>query len=345
MKGWEMFKRKEKKNKPALKKDTGAKILRFVLWGILIFLTVRGVISIVKPDQTAEIKEEVKRMESDVKKNVEQNTEILAFAEQFVKEWYTYSTEEEFKIRVSSYVIPDILSQQYIHDFKSTAIVTDVNAYRVATYANGQYDVYASVTYTNTRLEAVSEGTEEANNKTQKKSKTKDTIKQVPVTTTSSQLVQIPIQVTENDRYIAEGIPLVVSDPEYLPDKYVKNEVSLAKIDDTSLYQETVSNYLKAYYGDTQSVTDYFLAADAVNREQLYGFIDPGKIEFVTVNEVKAYRKAEGEALCIVTYQIKDISTQTVSLQQCNILIDDQSIQRLYIKNMDTKIYNLKEDK
>lgn len=331
--------RPEEKKKSTLKKNTTAKILRFVLWGMMAFLFVRGMVAILKPDQTEALQTWIKELETNTQKNIAQNTEILSFTEDFVQEWFTYTNEDEFKGRLAPYVVPAVMEQQNIHDFKSTSKVTRTNAYRTEQYAAGHFDVYVSVTHTNTKLVTVEQ---ETTGNVKKKTEVKEsTAKQEAVTVESSEILKVPVQLTEDDRYIIEGIPLIVNDVEYLPGQYQKVDVSLEKIEDVSLYQETITNYLRAYYSEAQSVTDYYLSVDA-EKEKLFGFTEQGKVELLTVKEVKAYRKAAGEVLCLVTYQIRNNVSQAENLQQCNILLDDREMGRLYIKDMDTKLFNLR---
>lgn len=330
-----------------LKKNTLAKVLRVVFWGCIIFLIIRGIVAIIKPDRTDVLMDRMKQVESGAKEEIQQNSEILSFTEDFVKQWQTYTNEEEFKSRLAAYVVPAVLEQQNIHDFTSTSKATYVNAYRMEDYAAGQYDVYVEVIYTNTRMvtvEQVVETEPETEKKNKKKTETETPqteVIQQPVTVESTKVLKVPIQVTEDGKYIAEGIPLVIDDQENLPGKYRKEEVTLEVIEEVATYQEMLTNYLKAYYSESQSVSEYYLSPDA-KKSNLYGFADPGKVEFIALTEVKAFRKAAGEVLCIATYQIRDIATEAVSLQQCNIVIDDSEVERLYIKELNTKAFNLK---
>ena len=335
--------RKQKKEKDyTLRKNTFARILRVLVWGCLAFLVVRGIVAIIRPDKTGEVMEQLKQVEGSTKENIRQTTELHSFAEEFIKQWQTYTTEEEFKSRLAVYVVPEVLAQQKIHEFLSTSKVTYVNAYRMEEYATGHYDVYVESVYTNTRMVDVA-ATETPEAPAEAQAAPVEVVQQ-PLTVEKIKAFKVPIQVTEDGKYIVDGIPLTIDDSEAIPGKYNKAEVTLEGIEDTTVYSETLTNYLRAYYGESGSVTDYYLAADA-NKEKLYGFAVLGEIEFIGISEIRAFRKGAGEVLCLVHYQIKDVLTQEISLQQCNILIDDSEIERLYIKDMNTKTINLEVEK
>lgn len=332
-------KKPKKRKDHTLRKNTAAKFLRFVLWGMLIFLTVRGIVTIARPDQTEMIKEQMKQLESNTNAEIQQNMEILSFAEEFVREWQTYTDEAEFKSRLASYVVPAVLEEQDIHDFISTSKVTYVNAYRQEAYSADHYDVYVEVTSVNTRLVEVEPetGVENAAPTQEPEARTET------VNRETTKVLKVPVQVTEDKKYIAEGVPLVVDDQEYLPGKYQKDDVQLEGIEDVSVYQETITNYLKAYFSESTSVVEYYLSPEAP-KEKLYGFSDPGSVVLVSVDEVRAYRKSAKEVLCLVKYRIQDLVTQEVSLQRCNMSLDDSEVGRLYIKDMSTKTFNLKTE-
>ena len=325
--------KKQKDKKPyKLKRTGGVRAARAILWIMLVFLMVRGIVAIVKPDQTGRFMEQLVDWKSGTESRIAQNTELLAFAEEFVREWGTYTEEEEFKARLQAYVMPGILERQNLHDFASTSTVTYANAYRSEEYAPGQYDVFVETNSTSTRLAQAE--TEAAD---PKKKETEAAYQ--PVTTADSYTLKVPVQVTEEGTYIAEGIPLFVQDAPNRAQTYLENQTTLEAIEDATPYQETITNFLKAYYSEGQQVLDYYLAKDA-DKESLQGF-EQGSLELAGVEEVRAYREEPGAVLCLVHYQVRNLQTQEAFSQECSIRIDDGGLERLYIRSMDTKTVNL----
>ena len=356
MERMQMFKKKEKPPEERkgykLKKMAVLRVLRALLWGMLLFVTIRGITAMIKPDQTNKVLERLGSVEAGTRLEIQQNAEVLRFAEAFVREWETYTSEEEFKSRLYPYVVPEVLELQNLHDFTGTTKVVRANAYRMKQYASGQFDVFVEAASTHTRVAATTEtvaGNSSEIEGKEGKSKGKATEKAAEkVTETearldtveSTRVLKVPVQITEEGKYIVEGVPLYVDDQEYWPEKYQKTDVPLAVIEDVSKYQETITNYLKAYYSESRSVMEYYLSAEA-EKEDLYGFLEAGEMELAGTVEVKAFRKAAGEVLCLVTYPVRDLTTQEMALQQCHMILDDSSADRCYIRDMNTKIFNL----
>lgn len=95
--------KKEKDDTYVMKKNTGMKILRALLWIILFFIFFRGVIQIIKPDKVSEISKIINEFKEEQKNNGDHEEELMRYAQDFVKEYLTYtkSGEEEFKKRIS----------------------------------------------------------------------------------------------------------------------------------------------------------------------------------------------------------------------------------------------------
>lgn len=325
-------KKQEKKEKKPykLKVTWGVKAARTALWIMLGFLMVRGIVTMAKPDQTGRLIGQIKELQSTTGSEIARNTELFAFAEEFVRAWGTYTDEEEFKARLQTYVVPGVLEQHGLHDFAASSMVTYANAYRCVEYAQGQYDVYVEAGSTNTRL-AQPETADPKNAETEAEDQ--------QITVAVSYTLKVPVQVTEEGAYIAEGIPLLVEDGADRAETYCEEQVALEAIADVTPYQETITGFLKAYYSEGQQVLDYYLAQDA-DKESLGGFTQ-GNLEFASVEEIGAYREEEGTALCLVTYQIRNLQTREIFSQECNIRIDDSGLERLYIRSMDTRTVNL----
>jgi len=74
-----------------LKKDSGMKLLRLLFWGMLIFVFCRGLYQIVRPQKEAELRRLITEFRQEQQSVGDVPEEIMGFAEDFAKEYLTYS--------------------------------------------------------------------------------------------------------------------------------------------------------------------------------------------------------------------------------------------------------------
>ena len=91
----EKEKKPKKEKKPhddayVLKKNTVMRILRIALWVMLIFVFIRGLVDIFKPDNDQEVKQLIRDFKEDFSEFSNQNAEVMSFAQNFVREYLTY---------------------------------------------------------------------------------------------------------------------------------------------------------------------------------------------------------------------------------------------------------------
>lgn len=330
---------KKKGERPyAIKKTGAARALRILLWAMLVFLMVRGAVSLLKPDRTEYLAGKMEELQGSMAAEAGRNTELLAFAEEFVREWGTYTDEEEFKERLEMYVVPGVLERNGLHDFTLSSEVLYANAYRSEAYAPDQYDVFVVMQSRNTGMVQQEDDADEKGGAEKKTEKEAEALQNVPAE--KSYTLKVPVQVTEDGKYIVEGIPLVVGDSAARAGKYREVQADLQVIEEAGAYQDLVANFLEAYYGGQEQILEYYIAQDA-DKGSLGGF-PQGEMELAAVEEVKVYREAAGTALCLVKYQIRDAESRELFSQECSIRIDDGELGKLYIKTMDTKTINIR---
>lgn len=326
---------KKKEGKPyTMKKAKAARALRAFLWAVLVFLMVRGAVSLLKPDRMEDLAGKVEELQGSMAAEAGKNTRILAFAEEFVREWGTYTEEEEFKCRLEKYAIPSVLERKGLHDFTFSSEVTYANAYRSEEYAPGQYDVFVAM-----RSRIVGKVPQE-DGTVGKAGEGQGAEAQQAVPEGKRYTLKVPVQVTDEGEYIVEGIPLIVEDSVARAGKYKEVQPARQVIEEAGAYRELVANFLEAYYGGQGQVLEYYIAQDA-DKGSLEGF-PQGEMELAAVDEVEVYREAEGTALCLVKYQVRNAGSQELFPQECSIRIDDSGLGKLYIKAMDTKTINIR---
>lgn len=310
---------KNKDKEYVMKKNIGVKIGRFILWEILLFIFIKGVISSFQPDRTAEVKEMIGSFKEEFYTEKDNTEEILGFAQNFAKEYLTYDVngKVEFVDRITPYVSKEFDTQD-IYGFKENAKATYVKAYKKQDYSSNQTDVYvlAEVRYVIPVL--------------QEDGKTYKDVVKVAETT-----LKVPVYVSKNG-YCIEDIPLIVKDR--MVDKNIeKKEFLLLEVKIPGL-EESLVNFLTAYYSQDQGIIDYYLVPNA-DKDKFIGINN--RYKFEKIEELKCY-KEEGkeDIVSILSIKIKDTINDAVVTQNFNLVAIKEG-DRFYIKDINTKLDNL----
>jgi len=315
----------KKKEEPAyrVRKNTGAKVLRAVFWFMLIFIFIRGVTSVLAPNQHEETEQMIADFKAEYSTFSNQNAEAMAFAQNFAKEYLTYKEkgEQEYKIRIQPYVTTTFLNAGKWVDFKAAATVTYAEAYRVESYSKNQLDVYVlvDVEYSNRYL------LEDGQTYT-----TEITNRQV--------VLKVPVY-TENELYVVENIPLMVNDSNYI-EKYKISDYSGTALSDTTTnaIETSVTNFLKAYFEQDENVINYYLAENA-DKDSFIGL--DGRFTFQKIENIRCYREEGSDIIvCLAEFKIKDGENGAVMLQKINLSILENG-GKYYIESMNTRTGNL----
>lgn len=310
---------KKKSEEYVIKKNGLMKFLRVVFWGILLFIFVNGIIVLTRPDRTDEVKVMIDEFEQRFYEQKDSNEEILGFAQNFAKEYLTYtrSGEADFRNRISPYVSDRIFNMTGIYDFKKDAEAVYVSAYRKEAYSDQQWDVYV-MCHVQYKKNTVNKNGEEEEVLEQKRS-----------------VLKVPISMS-NGGYCVEDLPLFVED--YIRDaghqeiEYYGTEIKNPKI------EQALTNFLQAYYKQEQSVIDYYLTVDA-DKTKFYGL--NGRYEFMSIDNIKSYQEeGQKEIICILKIKIKDTVNEGIILQEFNVVVIEDG-DRIYVQDLNTKIVNL----
>lgn len=313
--------RKPKSQAYVMRKNTGLKILRVVLWGMLAFIFVKGVLSCIQRDKETVVDQMIRQFKADYGTFSTRNEEVMAFAQNFVYEYLTYDVrgEEDYKDRLSGYVSGTFFNSGVIDAFQAEAEALYVKAYRIEEYSADQVDVYvlADVEYT-----VRTPDKEEESGYTEE-------ITRQPVT------LKVPVHYRSSS-YVVESVPLVVTDSMLMnhraDDFYGTSVTELEAV----AIKTSVSNFLKAYCEQDESVISYYLASSA-DKEDFAGL--DGRYTYQGISKISSYQGTAG-IICIVEYKIRDSGNGTVMVQRINLLMTE-SEGKYYIKEMNARTGNL----
>lgn len=312
--------RKSRSEGYVMRKNGVMRILRICLWSMLVIISLRGVISSFQRDRTEVMEQMIRDFKVNYSRFTNQNEEVMSFAQNFAKEYLTYSVrgEEEYKNRLKEYVAQNFFGSDSVLDFSAAAEAVYVQAYRMEDYTNNQKDVYvrADVEYTTRNMVDGANYTETV---------TKETV-----------TLKVPVY-CQDGKYAVECIPMIVNDSvwlKYNPENAYGDSLSDATV---SAIETLVTNFLKAYCEQDESVIDYYLDASA-DKNVFNGLM--GRMTFKEVSDIRCYQ-GESDIVCVVSYKVKDTGNDATLLQKVNLTIV-KSGQRYYIKTMDARIGNLK---
>lgn len=315
---------KKGKEEYVIKKDIKRKVLRYVLWAMLIFLFVRGVIVSLRPDQTKEVDQKVRSFKQEFSNYKDQDSEILSFAQNFCKEYLTYETnnQQDYLERLKGFVSDNFLKTTDILDLKGNAKVIYADAYKKVSYSSNQVDVYVLVEVEYHIPKIAEDG-----------STYNEEIKYQEVQ------LKVPVYV-DGKSYIVEDIPLYVNDinkiDDYKSSYYEGNELTSDVIKDG--VEKSLESFFKAYYEDDQNVINYYLTKDA-DISEFQGL--HGRMKFDDIDSFKCFQK-EGDnyIVCIAKIIIIDAMNGVKVTQQFNLTLKKDN-DKYYVKKMDTKSVNI----
>ncbi len=316
-------KKKEKNQTGTLRKNTLLRICRVVLWGMLAFVFLKGVVSTFRADTLTEAKLLINDFKAELNVNKKLNNEILAFAQNFVKEYLTYEAngESDYKERLKAYMA-NAGSVEGMDLRNGAADAVYVQAYRLEQCSDTQWDVYvlAEVEYTQNVMDS---SAQEYRTETEK----------------AQTYLKVPVYV-DGEFMTVESLPLFISDSMLLEDYPGAEYYGTAADEKTASDVETaVTNFLKAYYEQDETVIDYYLSKDA-RQEQFSGL--NGRYQFVKMNTVKCYREQnQNVVVCIANFYVKD-SINSAQIQQKLLLqLVQESDGKYYILSITPRVTNI----
>ena len=319
--------KKEKKNKKFLDKPvnlksaTGIRVARYVLWILIGFLLVRGIVSILRPNPINTILNSQKNFEAKLSKESLLESRAFSFAENFSKEYFNlyFGNAEDYTNRLSKYMDKSIIDTL---DKKGYMVTDYVKAYSLERYSENQVDVFV---YSKVQIRVEKPGQE----KIQDVNKRQYDIHQKDV------YIKVPIYYNNAGNMIVEDAPLFVSGPEVvnynLKDSYLGEEI--ADNNTTNLIKDSLNQFLKAYYQEGQTQVDYFLkdpgSIKAVASDNKFNGIESIRVVVLDTNKYKA----------IVEYKVESSGKNLKQKINIDLVFEGD---KYLIKNMNTRTFNIK---
>lgn len=316
--------KKKKSEEYVMKKNSGMRVLRIIFWVMLIFFFVKGVAGIFKTDTQKQAEQLIQNFKDQYNDFTSENAEIMAFAQNFTKEYltYTYRGEDDYKKRLKPYVVSSMLTGNLV-DCSANAEAKYVQAYRIEDYTEKQKDVYvvAEVLYSKSVL------SEDGQTYTNKESQNTVTLR-------------VPIYVNGGS-FIIEDIPLMVEDQSIYAQNYNVNPYSGNVVSDVKAanIKTSVENFLKAYFEQDESVIDYYLGTNS-DKEKFCGL--KGRFTFVGIEKIDSYIDASGGIVSIVEFKIQDIENGAKMYQKINLSMTESG-GKFYIQDINLRAANLKK--
>lgn len=312
-------KNKEKSQTYILKKNMFMKIMRIILWIILIFVFIRGVISIVRPDSYKTAINTIKEFKNNFKQIKNSEEELFAFSQNFVYEYTTYEVNKEVDYinRVKQYAIEHLFSREL--KLLKNAKCLYARTYRLEEYAENRYNMYvlAKVEYT------------------EKKTAENNTTF-IDIKTIQDRTFKVPVFKDKNG-YVIDNLPIFVNDTikldKHSPKQYSGKELLKSEAEGI---KKSLGNFFKSYYEEEQSIIDYYLSANA-DKNKFQGLNK--QVLYKEITNLKVYQLDERKYLALVSLLV--IDNETLLQQDFNIILVSKD-SRYYIEDIDTRITNLK---
>ena len=305
--------------KRAKRKAGTLRVLRVVLWVMLVFVFVRGVLAIVLPDDEISAREELAAYQKQHEAAEEQLRGLLPFAEDFAREYLTFSAggEENYKTRLSAYAAPSVYRDLTLGS--GSASIQRATGYRAEAVSDSQFNV---------RVRATVRYVRNAQNQTTKETTEKVTVDRI--------ILIVPVAVVDG-AYIVNDTPIFAAEPG-LPELPAASYTGTpAPGETTAQITQALTNFYTAYYKEDESVIAYYLDADA-DPDSFVGL--HGKVAFSQVSDCKAYQM-EGGYLVLATVEVVTPSGQTLP-QRFSLCVTARDGQ-FYVHSMDTRPSNLNQ--
>lgn len=304
-----------------LKSATGIRLARYILWTLIVFLIIRGAVSILKPSPINTILDKQEKFEAKLSEESLLESRAFSFAENFSKEYFNlyFGNAEDYTNRLRKYMDNRIIDTL---DKKGYMTTDYVKAYALERYSDNQLDVFV---YSKVQFRTEKPGQD----KVQDITKRQYDIHQRDV------YIKVPIFYDKNGNMIVEDAPLIVSAPklaEYeLKDTYLGEEV--ADNDISNAIKDSLNQFLKAYYQEDQTQVDYFLKSPGIIKAVKAGD------EFKGIESIKVIVLDTNKYKAIVEYKTNSPG-KTIN-QKVNIDLVFEGDKYL-VESMDARTLNIK---
>lgn len=266
------------------------RIARIALWVMIAFIFFKGLMVSIRPDPTEKVNQAIDQFKAEYSGYQKRDTEIMAFAEGFATEYFTYSDVagvDEYKARLSRYAADSVTAAIARVPPGKTAQVVNVMAYKQESYSASQADIWVKLDVAYTQRIKSADGIETVES------------------TTAGTILRVPVSIS-GDQYIVEDFPAFANDTMRIQGfKATSFSGREADGDTTQAITEALANFYRAYYESEQAVINYYLSPDA-DPAKFVGL--GGRITFQKISAIRAYYATEGD-----TEHYRVILTATVT--------------------------------
>lgn len=280
------------------------KVLKIILWVLIGFIMIRGVVSMIRPDQSEELYAKLKEEINISLDKTSYQEETGSFAEGFVREFLTYKqgSGEEYKTRVAKY-----MSEQSVSSINTSVTsdlsVIDTSVIRTTIIDESRFniDVRAKVIYP----DGIS----------------KDLYLTVPVTRSDNQ-------------YVVEDLPLFIPGPSKASIEPKKITGTMADTKISNEIKDTLYKFLRVYSEGQKGEITYYLADSNIDLGSL-----GGTLKFKDISEVSAYSLEENRYTVEVSFTLIDQQNNQEMKQRATLGVIYKN-GKYYIESFDTRAKN-----
>lgn len=308
-----------KKNEKQLKPSTTKmlKIIKYFVWGTLIFIFMVGALQMIRSKQPRIIKNIVEYNFAPAESETAQ-----AFALAFTKEYLTYENTkpEDFYGRVSPFMVNALRSSAGVQQSKGSCEVLDTVVWKVEKLNNEHSNIVirAEVKITN-KVDVIQEmlatGEIVTHPKIEKKVK----------------YLLVPIGYYDGS-YIVEDYPTFMAEPERPTEATIQtfagNETVLE--DQKEEIKEVLDNFFKTYTTGNKGQISYYME----NNKKIKGY--EGNYSYNGIRNLAVYKTSKDEVISVIQIGMKDIDLDTLFTQRYIIKLIRKSEQtskdRWYIR-------------
>lgn len=294
------------------------KIIRIVLWALIVLIIIRGVVSIIKPNDTQNIISENKKFLEKVENENSLQLRLFSFAEDFTRDYFTRYpiNKDDFKNRILKYT-----TEQLAIDMNNSSYseIINVSAFYFEKYSDNQYNISVSA-----RIKQFVPKEGQENVQEDKKAYDNNII---------TENIKVPIYVDEQGKMIVDSIPMLIAAAEKSNIKIEEfnaegesNQEIVKKINDG------LNEFFKVYYGGEQTQLDFLLEKEGIIK------VTSSQSKFEKINTTKIYKISENEHLVIADINLKSFNNDIK--QKVNLTIVKNGDKYL-VKQLDTRVSNL----
>ncbi|WP_324825087.1 conjugal transfer protein [Sinanaerobacter sp. ZZT-01] len=291
-----------------IRSDRLMKIGRILLWVVILFLLVKGVIGILSPSSESRLQNIVTDYQQKAELRETNQIRAASFAESFAYEYYTFSGKmnSDYEKRVSSYLAKNLEYKAPVAG-EVAATVKQATATQIRYLSDTQMDIDVHLVVDYTPLKEGASATQ------------KNIYLRVPVTMNK----QGGYAVTSLPSYVPQ-IRAANIDP---VDSYDGEQVATKQVQSI---KDTLNSFFTSYYEGSKTELSYYLSSGSNVTAGIEGTVQYKKIDYIT-----AYQDPQSkEYLVDATITLSD---EMQPMQQRLFLRLQAAKGRYYIKNISTR--------